>query len=287
VSGGSRFRWTAVPRVLGLLAGLAAFGPALCENIDPDQDGSQFAWGENVGWVNAEPSGPGGPGLEVGEFDVSGWMWGENIGWISFSCENTGSCGVVEYGVTHDGGILSGWAWSENAGWISLSCANTGSCAAASYGVVIDTTTGEFSGRAWGENVGWITFASPRVPYKVKTSWTCTVPAAVTGLKVKKSGADVEVSWAPTPGATAYDVVRGDLGKLRATGGDFSVATVECVAEKELGTSTVHAGSPGPGEGHWFLTRAANCGGGTYDSGGAQQAAPRDAGIEGSGAACP
>ena len=270
-----------------LLAALAAGAPALGENIDPDGNGSRYAWGENVGWVNAEPSGNGGPGLEVGEFDVSGWMWGENIGWVSFSCENTGSCAVVDYGVTNDGGFLAGWAWSENAGWISLSCENTASCAAASYGVVIDTTSGEFSGRAWGENIGWITFASRSVPYEVKTSWTCTVPGAVTGLQLTKLVAGVKLNWAPTPGATAYDVVRGDLGKLRSTGGDFSAATVECVVEKELGTSTSHAGFPPAGEGHWFLARAANCGGGTYDSGGLGQIGSRDAEIEASGGACP
>ena len=32
------------------------------ENIDPDNDGSQYAWGENVGWMNLEPGGDGGPG---------------------------------------------------------------------------------------------------------------------------------------------------------------------------------------------------------------------------------
>ena len=34
------------------------------ENIDPDNDGSQYAYGENVGWVNFEPGGDGGSGAE-------------------------------------------------------------------------------------------------------------------------------------------------------------------------------------------------------------------------------
>ena len=25
---------------------------ATAENIDPDNDNSQYAWGENVGWIN-------------------------------------------------------------------------------------------------------------------------------------------------------------------------------------------------------------------------------------------
>ena len=141
------------------------------ENIDPDDDGSQYAYGENVGWLNLEPGGDGGPGVEVGDFELTGHMWGENIGWISLSCENTFSCGTVDYGVVNDGcGNLSGYAWGENVGWISFSSENSGSCGLASYGVKIDLNTGGFSGHAWGENIGWINFA-PTTGGGVKTSW--------------------------------------------------------------------------------------------------------------------
>ena len=37
---------------------------ALAENIDPLNNGSQYAYGENVGWFNAEPNGDGGDGVE-------------------------------------------------------------------------------------------------------------------------------------------------------------------------------------------------------------------------------
>jgi hypothetical protein len=264
-------------------------GPAArAENIDPGEDGSQYAWGENVGWLNAEPTGNLGPGLEVGEFEVTGYLWGENLGWVSFSCQNGGTCGSVSYGVTNDGGVLGGWAWSENAGWISLSCENTGSCATASYGVFIDTATGDFSGRAWAENLGWITFASTgSVPYKVKTLWTCTVPGAFDTLLLEAVGADVELSWAPVPGVTAYDVVRGTLSALRATDGNFTASTAECLADNEPGTSLGYAGNPPAGDGFWFLVRGADCGGGTYDSTGAGQIDERTAEIDGAGAACP
>ena len=43
---------------LALLAVLGAV-VAFAENIDPGGDESQYAWGENVGWLNAEPSGDG------------------------------------------------------------------------------------------------------------------------------------------------------------------------------------------------------------------------------------
>ena len=143
------------------------------ENIDPDNDDSQYAYGENVGWFNAEPSGDGGPGVEVADSKLTGYIWAENIGWISLSCENTSSCGTVDYGVTNDGsGNLSGYAWGENVGWINFSCENTGSCSTVDFGVIIDPFTGEFSGQAWGENIGWTTFRSTgSVPFGVTTSW--------------------------------------------------------------------------------------------------------------------
>ena len=143
------------------------------ENIDPNDDGSQYAYGENVGWFNAEPLGDGGPGVRVNDTKLTGYIWAENIGWVSLSCENTASCATVNYGVTNDGmGNLAGYAWAENAGWISFSCENTGSCGTVSYGVTIDPATGEFSGRAWGENIGWITFRSTGpVAFRVTTAW--------------------------------------------------------------------------------------------------------------------
>jgi hypothetical protein len=143
------------------------------ENIDPYDDGSQYAYGENVGWFNAEPLGDGGPGVEVEDSKLPGYIWAENIGWVSLSCENTSSCGTVDYGVTNDGsGNLAGYAWGENVGWISFVCDNTGSCGTVDYGVAIDPATGDFSGLAWGENIGWITIASGRpVPFGVTTSW--------------------------------------------------------------------------------------------------------------------
>jgi hypothetical protein len=137
---------------------------ASAKNIDPDNNGSQYAWGENVGWINFEPS--EGPGVEVSSSGLSGYAWGENIGWINLE-PATG-------GVVNDGaGKLSGYAWGENVGWISFSCTDTGKCGTVNYGVFIDPTTGVFSGYAWGENIGWINFAP--AGKGIKTSWRkCT-----------------------------------------------------------------------------------------------------------------
>ncbi len=135
------------------------------ENIDPANDGSQYTWGENVGWINAEPGGNGGRGVHVAATGLSGYLWAENIGWISLSCANTATCATVNYGVANDGGgVLSGYAWSENAGWINFKPTGTG--------VTINPTTASFSGYAWGENIGWINFGFGGGSGRIKSSWT-------------------------------------------------------------------------------------------------------------------
>ncbi|MFH2066760.1 MAG: putative metal-binding motif-containing protein [Pseudomonadota bacterium] len=134
---------------------LLVYSPSFAENIDPDNDDSQYAWGENVGWLNLEPNGDGGQGIDVGDRLITGYIWGENIGWINLAPINGG-------GVINDGdGNLSGFAWGENIGSINF--------APVGGGVVIDPVTGVFSGYAWGENIGWINFSPNSV--KVKTSW--------------------------------------------------------------------------------------------------------------------
>lgn len=145
-------------------------GVVQANNIDSNNN-ARYAYGENIGWINFAPS--FGPGVTVTDDAVTGYAWAENLGWISLSCEDTSSCGTVDYGVTNDGaGNLSGHAWGENVGWISFSCENAGTCGTVEYRVTIDPATGEFSGRAWGENIGWISFDySGSVTYGVKTSW--------------------------------------------------------------------------------------------------------------------
>ena len=70
------------------------------ENIDPDDDGSQFAYGENVGWLNFEPN--KGPGVTVSDSNLAGFIWAENVGWINLWPDEYG-------GVFNDGnGLLSG-----------------------------------------------------------------------------------------------------------------------------------------------------------------------------------
>ena len=130
---------------------------ANAENIDPYENASQYAYGGTVGWVNFEPNRPEpNVGAHITSDKITGFIWGENIGWISLSCENTESCGRVEYGVVNDGnGNLSGYAWGVNIGWIKFDPNVPGD--ANDYRVKIDED-GYFSGYAWAENFGWISF---------------------------------------------------------------------------------------------------------------------------------
>jgi hypothetical protein len=131
----------------GIFAGLIH-----AQNIDPYNDGSKYAYGENAGWFNFRPT--LGVGVTLRNGNVSGYAWQENIGWINLSPASYG-------GVTYDSGWnLSGYAWGENVGWIKFN---------PNYGGVTIDSAGNFSGWAWGENIGWIHFNSATpVAYKVR-----------------------------------------------------------------------------------------------------------------------
>lgn len=154
------------------------------ENIDPHDDNSQYAYGENIGWLNFEPS--EGPGVTVTDTEVTGFVWAENIGWINLSPTTYG-------GVTNDGsGNLGGYAWGENIGWINFN--PTGG------GVTIDNE-GDFDGWAWGENIGWIHFQNLSVPYKVQTAWSAEVIVQNTLTIAAGTGGTTD----PAPGTHNYD----------------------------------------------------------------------------------
>jgi len=147
-----------------VLIGLMVF-TVLAENIDPNEDQSQYAYGENIGWVNFEyqiPEAMESGGATITDYNLTGYIWAENAGWINLD-PNFG-------GVTNDGtGFLSGYAWGENIGWINFNPKVPSD--SNHYGVTIDHK-GNFDGWAWGGNIGWIHFQSAApVAYKVQTSW--------------------------------------------------------------------------------------------------------------------
>ena len=70
--------------MLFALIGLALPVRASDTGTDPD---AKFAWGANVGWVNAAPA---GHEVTVRYYEgTGGWLsghaWGENVGWVKFS----------------------------------------------------------------------------------------------------------------------------------------------------------------------------------------------------------
>ncbi len=142
---------TAISAVL-----LLSIGVSYAENIDPNNDDMQYAWGENVGWVNFEPNVPGDSnsyGATVTSVQVTGYVWAENIGWINLDPNDADP----NTGIANDGaGNLSGYAWAENVGWINFDPNVPGD--ANDYGVTIDED-GNFGGYAWGENIGWMNFS--------------------------------------------------------------------------------------------------------------------------------
>ena len=253
---------------------------AICvvaENIDPADDGAQYAWGENVGWLNAEPANCSDCGTQVNDLDLTGWIWGENIGWVSLSCVNTGTCGTASYGVANDAcGNLSGYAWAENVGWINFSPSTAG--------VSIDPQTGEFSGTAWGENIGWITFADDApVAYGVVTSWRRYAPTGGPEIDLDSDAVNLTISWSAVDDSDGYDVMQGSLTNLHSSGGDFETSTTDCRAENQAATSHQQALAIGT-TADFFLVRAVNCGGnGTCNSDGLEQVGDRDPGIADSG----
>jgi hypothetical protein len=111
------------------------------------------------------------------------------------------------------------------------------------------------------------------------------LPSGTIDLAVERG----RIAWTPsTSTASTYDLVRGSLGVLRTSGGDFTQATEECLANDLAPTELSYGIDPPSGQGSWFLVRGVNCAGnGTYDSGTASQVGLRDAEIAASPDACP
>ncbi len=96
------------------------------------------------------------------------------------------------------------------------------------------------------------------------------------------------LSWTAVPASTGYDVVRGDIGTLVSTGGDFALATRECLGSRLAGTTLGYARAPVEGQGDWFLVRGVSLSGPmTYQSLAGRQVGSRDDGINAAAAACP
>ena len=122
--------------------------------IDPE---NPYAYGANMGWINAE--GDVANGAVIGQAFCSGHMWGANVGWIHLG-DGAPVNGMAyandsasDYGINHDGlGGLEGYAYGANIGWINFE---------QTHGQPkVNLLTGTLSGYAWGANVGWINLST-------------------------------------------------------------------------------------------------------------------------------
>lgn len=120
------------------------------------------------------------------------------------------------------------------------------------------------------------------------TTDNAPAPLAASGLVVTPQGSSSRLTWSALAGASSYDIVRGSLGILASSHGNFTMATQACIANNLAVTTLLdNTGAPAGG-GIWYLVRGSNCGGaGTYDSGALSQSGARDAEIQASAGACP
>ena len=217
---------------------------AAADTIDPGATGTaRYAWGENVGWINAKAPTTGNPGVTVSGTKLTGYMWGENIGWINMNCLNNAMCGSTgNYGVTNNGaGVLKGYAWGENVGWLSFSCQNVpATCAGTgNYGVTIDPLTGLFSGKAWGENIGWLVFDYGTVPVanRVVTDDGDGIAAAVDNCVFDANSAQTNTDAANTAGNRPGADLLGDACDDDKDGDGYTLQQEQAVgfpANKDL-----------------------------------------------------
>lgn len=126
-------------------------------------------------------------------------------------------------------------------------------------------------------------------PLTVTASYACTAGCNFSPyLYVSRIAPDTShLVWSSLPCALSYDAIRGNLTTLRATNGDFSLATAACVGDKLTATTVDDPKVTSP-SGFFFLVRANGCGASSYDEApGSFQPTSRDAEIAASGRDCP
>lgn len=125
-------------------------------------ENANFAWAQNLGWINARHNQPAAPaGIVVNFYHLRGTAWAQNAGWLDFG-DGTPRDGL-RYSNTqaNDCGVnvdcelnLSGYAWAQNFGWVNFGWAAPSD---ANRPRVNNSGTNHlFSGYAWAQNAGWI-----------------------------------------------------------------------------------------------------------------------------------
>lgn len=113
--------------------GKVNFGTTEGDVTVTDTEMTGYAWGDEVGWINFQPT--NGGIVNDGDGNLSGYAWGELAGWINFNPTNGG---VTLVAVDSDTSAFTGYAWSENYGWLSLNCSDESACGSDDYKVWVD-----------------------------------------------------------------------------------------------------------------------------------------------------
>lgn len=89
-----------------------------------------YAYSPNIGWISLNCSNTSSCGttdykVTNSSGTLSGYAWSENTGWLDFS----------QATINTSTGVFSGYVYSSNIGWVSMNCDNTSSCGTVDYKV--------------------------------------------------------------------------------------------------------------------------------------------------------
>lgn len=91
--------------------------------IDDTNGIDGIAWGNEIGWINLDPTGSPGLNIDKSTGIISGTAWSQVAGWINFAA--TGQTVKI-----NNNGEFEGYAWTGGTygGWIRFDCGFAGAC---------------------------------------------------------------------------------------------------------------------------------------------------------------
>lgn len=107
------------------------------------------AWGNEIGWINLDPTGSEGLIIEPTTGIISGKAWSQVSGWINFSV--TGQSVKI-----NNNGEFEGYAWTGGpyGGWLKFDCSFANACLKTDWRPISARTTSPGSGSPTGGSGG-------------------------------------------------------------------------------------------------------------------------------------
>lgn len=179
---------------------------------------------------------------------------------------------------------------NDGASWTRLWDTGTEQGVADEAWVAQEFDVGSLLSGATAARVRWGYQVDRPVAY-IGTGWNIDDVKLTGATSTEKVTLDVtrtDLSWSSVPGAVGYDVVRGDVATLLSSGGDFSVATEECLADDLDANALSYGVDPAAGTAMWMLVRGVSLEGPlTWQSLAGRQVGVRDDGIDAAPNTCP